>query len=182
MVDPFLGQIQAAIQQRIAVRAGIAQKHTRPGSLPASPNSPQYCRFTPAEWLPCLGKSLPSTSRTPSSSPKSFSHFLPVLRQERFIVPRPCTHEGLYRPHRIGVHAFQRQHHWFNRLARQLRQQALEIRVRRLALFTPLKQGTVEPMVVAQRLHERGEYLELPSRSWVWCRSRWPFRPPSNNG
>ena len=92
-----------------------------------------------------------------------FLDFLPVLRQERFIVPRPCTNEGLYRPHRIGVHAFQRQHHWFNRLARQLRQQALEIRVRRLALFTPLKQGTVEPMVVAQRLHEMGNILNCQS-------------------
>jgi hypothetical protein len=31
--------------------------------------------------------------------------------------------------------------------------------VRRLALFTPLKQGTVEPVVVAQRLYEMSNVL-----------------------
>jgi hypothetical protein len=158
VVDPFLGQIQAAIQQRRAVLAGIAQQHT---SLAVGPlaQRPAILPLHPRRMAPLLGKIAAIDQQDALVFAQVFLDFLPVLGQERVIVPRPCTHEGLHRPHRIGVHAFQRQHHRFNRLARQLRQQALEIRVRRLALFTPLKQGTVEPMVVAQRLHELGNVL-----------------------
>src|SRR4029453_12490094 len=79
---------------------------------------------------------------------------LPMLEQEGSIVPRSFTDEGLHRPHGGWVSADQSQHEGLNRLAWQLRQHPLKIGVRRFPLFTPLKQGTVERMVVAQRLDQ----------------------------
>ena len=40
-----------------------------PWQLATLPNLPQYCRATPADFLPCLGKSLPSNTHTASGCP-----------------------------------------------------------------------------------------------------------------
>jgi hypothetical protein len=38
----------------------------RTGQFATLPSVPQYCRATPSECVPCLGKPLPSSTKTPS--------------------------------------------------------------------------------------------------------------------
>ena len=95
-------------------------------------------------------------------------HFLPVPVQQPLIVPRPFADKGLHGPDRLGGDTLHGQHHRLDRLARQRRQQPLEIGVCRVPLLPPLKQGAVDRVIGAQLLHQVLNILgrQIP----LWCR------------
>ena len=67
--------------------------------LATLPNLPQYCRATPADFRPGLGKSLPSSTHTASEVPAG----APVLLEpthHRIIIPRGGGEEALQGPGR----------------------------------------------------------------------------------
>ena len=101
-----------------------------------------------------LRKITPIDHQHPIVGPQVRLHFLPVLVQQPLIVPLPFTDKGLHGPYGLGGDTVHRQHHRLDRLARQRRQQPLEIGVRRFPLFTPLKQRAVDGVIGAQLLHQ----------------------------
>lgn len=67
--DPFLGQIKAPVDQRMAFRAGVNEENADLTVLDP-PCRAAVCRATPTEWLPFFTKPLSSRIKTPDGSPR----------------------------------------------------------------------------------------------------------------
>ena len=152
--QPFLGQIEPPIKQRIALPTGIAQKDAGLTVRPL-PQFAAILTFHTHRLLALLGKITAVQDQHPVIVTHIGIDFLPVAVQDRRVIPGAFTHELLHRAYRMGLSALQAQHHRLNRFARDIEQQAVQILCRPLPLFAALKQGAVNGVIRPQFL-QRG--------------------------
>ena len=66
---PALGRVRRAVDQRVALAAGVVEEGPDPAGLDARPAVPEYCRCTPADLVPFLTSPVPSSASTAPGSP-----------------------------------------------------------------------------------------------------------------
>ena len=63
------GGVRRAVDQRVALAAGVVEEGPDPAGLDARPAVPEYCRCTPADLVPFLTSPVPSSASTAPGSP-----------------------------------------------------------------------------------------------------------------
>ena len=149
--NPFLRQIQAAIQQGVACVAGIAQKDACL-TVGAFADFPTVLTLDADRLATLLQKVTPVQGQHSVFVPQCLIHCAPVALKNGLIAPRPGTDKLLHAAYGVGIVTSHGQHHGLDRFARDVQQQAMEIVGRPLPLFATLEQAkrVVGPQFVDQ--------------------------------
>ena len=165
VADPFLRQVQAAIEQRIALRAGIGQKNTCL-TVGRFAEFAAVLAFDPDRLAALFRKVAAIQNQHAVIVAQIGIDFRPQALQDGAIIPGSFTHKLLHGPDGIPIGPTQGQQHWFNRLARQLQQQPMQIRLRPLALLRPLQHWTEDRVKGTQFVQQAVNILWRQIENW----------------
>ena len=152
LAEPVLVQVEATVDQGIAVLAGIAGDHAglTVGTL-AERTTPLAGDTDRVSAL--LGKVAAVEDQDPrGSAAEGLGDQVLVLLQDALVVPGSIRDELL---HALHIATFQRKRHRFDRLALKLEQLAVQVGESPLALFRALEEWGKVGMVGDQFIRER---------------------------
>ncbi len=175
---PSLGQIQAAVQKRVALLTGVDGKDAF-WAVRHLAQAATVLAGHPGRMAALLGEAAAVHDHDPFRIAQRLGDELWVMLQERLSFPPSGSQKLVQGAHRIGINAFQFQDHRFNRFAFDHRQLTTQIEQGPLALLTTLK-GHSNPAMISQQFIDHALHLAASQLGrWFATARRWNPRARS---